>query len=176
MRTIPRETKHLTAAALAPLVLLACVAAPPRVKMPERPAEEEQLVDVPASTPPPPTAPAAPAAPPPPPPSAAPALRVLAVSAQPARVAPGQQTAMIINYSLEGVASSGVQVEELRVLLKDTAVIQQWRDLVTRAPGTHTSSKPLQVPAQAGPGIYTLQVTLTAAGVQAEGSGIFEVR
>jgi len=148
------------------------VAAPPQVKMPERPAEEEQLVDVPASTPPPP-APAAPAAPPP---SAAPAINVLAVSAQPARVAPGQQTAMIINYSLEGVASSGVQVEERRELVKDETVIQQWRDVVTRAPGTHTSSKPLQVPAQAGPGIYTIKVTLTVSGVQAEGSGIFEVR
>jgi len=145
-----------------------CVAAARPARPVERPpVEDEQLVSVPAATPVPSARQAA----------AAPSLKVLAVSVQPAQVPRGAQADLIVNYTLSGLAAgAGIAVEERRELVKDGATIVQMSDTLTRVAGPHTSAKPVLVPADAAPGIYTLKIVLTAAGLQVEGTALFEVR
>jgi hypothetical protein len=145
-----------------------CVAAARPARPVERPpVEDEQLVSVPAATPVPSTQQAA----------AAPSLKVLAVSVQPAQVSRGAQADLIVNYTLSGLAAgAGIAVEEQRELVKDGTTIVQMTDTLTRVAGPHTSAKPVLVPADAAPGIYTLKIVLTAAGLHVEGTALFEVR
>jgi hypothetical protein len=144
-----------------------CVAAARPARPVDRPpVEDEQLVAVPAPTPVPTRQPA----------PAAPSLKVLAVSIQPAQVPRGGQADLVVNYSVTDPAGTAVAVEERRALVKDGATIVQMSDTLTRAAGAHTSARPVRVPADAAPGIYTFKVVLVAAGVQAEGTALFEVR
>jgi len=151
-------------ATLSCLLLAACAMAPANVDFPDRPAEEEQLVDVPNTQP-------APAV------VSDPKLVIVAVSVEPPQVDAGQAANLIVSYSLTGVpAGATLDVEERRELIKEGASIQQMLDTLPRGSGPHNSSKPIVVPLEAAPGIYTLKVTLSAAGVWAEKTAIFEVR
>jgi len=145
-----------------------CVAAARPAKPVERPpVEQEQLVNVPAATPSPVSRPAAQPV----------TLKVLAVSVQPAQVSRGGQADLIVNYTVAGVTgAASLSVEERRELLKDGTTIVRMSDTIDRGDGSHTSAKPVSVPADAAPGIYTLKITLLAAGVQADGTALFEVR
>lgn len=160
--------KLRTLTALAGTLLLAgCVAAARPARPVDRPpVEDEQLVAAPAATPMPARQQA----------SAPPALTVLAVSVQPAQVARGGQADLVVNYSVTDPAGGAAAVEERRALVKDGATIVQMSDTLTRAAGAHTSARPVRVPSDAAPGIYTFKVVLVTAGVQAEGTALFEVR
>jgi hypothetical protein len=149
--------------AVACLAFLAGCAAAARPARPiDRPAaEDERLV----STPPASRAEA----------PTAPSLSVVAVSVQPAQIRRGEQVDLVVHYAVGGPAS-GLPVEERRELTKDGVAIVQMNDTLTRAPGSHTSARPVRVPADAAPGIYTVRITLVAAGAQASGTALFEVR
>ena len=156
--------RRVVVPALSFLLLSACAAAPARVDFPDRPAEEERLVDVPITRP-------APAV------VSDPELVIVAVSVEPPQVDRGQPANLIVSYSLAGVpAGATLDVEERRELIKDGASIQQMQDTLSRASGPHNSSKPIVIPPTAAPGIYVLKVTLSAPGVWAEKTAIFEVR
>lgn len=147
--------------ALACLAFLAGCAAAARPARPvdRPPAAEEQLVPAPAAAPAP----------------VAPSLSVVAVSVQPAQIRRGEQVDLVVHYAVGGPAS-GLRVEERRELTKDGVAIVQMSDTLTRAAGTHTSARPVRVPADAAPGIYTVRITLIATGAEASGTALFEVR
>jgi hypothetical protein len=147
--------------AVACLAFLAGCAAAARPARPvERPPEEdERLVSSPA---------AAPAA-------VAPSLSIVAVSAQPAQIRRGENVDLVVHYAVGGPAS-GLRVEERRELTKDGVAIVQMSDTLTRTAGSHTSARPVRVPSDAAPGIYTVRITLVAAGAEASGTALFEVR
>jgi len=107
-------------------------------------------------------------------PAAAPVAKVIAVSVQPAQVARGGETDLIVTYSLEG--QSAEVVEARRVLKgKEPIIALDHRFGRTVGPPV-TSAVKVTVPADATPGYYTLHVTLTAGGASSEGSALFEVR
>lgn len=165
------------------------VPAPPRVEYND-PADE-QLVEVPATSPAPMApAPAAPApqpapqaawptaqAPPAQPQSLVPTLNVLAVAVRPPSVSAGGQVQLVINYEVGGIAAgSSVSVTEERQLVYGNNVITTLSDTVSRAPGPYTASKPVTVPATAAHGLYHLRARVYVGGVTSGGTAVFEVR
>jgi hypothetical protein len=158
-------------------------------------AMDEQLVDVPTTTPTEHISPVIGAvqprsAPPPrtagPPPPAlqqpavteatAPELRVIAVAVQPARVAPGGEVALVITYQVSGVPPGpGFEVLERREILRAGQRLAGFEERLRRTSATFTSSQPLRLPRDVAPGIYTLWAELVMAGSKAMGSALFEV-
>ncbi len=147
-------------------------------------APSEQLVDVQVNA-----AAAAPQAvpaptplprlvPPPLPPSelSPPQIEVLAVAVQPARVAPGGEIGMVISYEVRGVPPGpGSEVVERREILRGAQQLAVFEERLARANDTYNSRQPLQLPADASPGIYTLWAEVVMAGNRATGSALFEV-
>ncbi len=118
----------------------------------------------------------APAAAPGPAPAYVPALRILAAAVQPARVRPGEEVALVVNYLLEGLPpGAGFEVHEERELLSGERHLTTLEDRVTRAAGTYTSSQRIRVPADLAPGVYRLRARVRVAGLAAEGEALFEV-
>ncbi len=139
--------------------LFACAAAPAPVhpKFPDRSPDQERI-----------TADVSPA-----PSEAAPAnFEILAVSVRPPKVRRGDQVELVVSYR----TGAGARVSEDRILSKDGKVIIQLHDALDRDAGDHVSSKPVRVPLDAAPGLYTFDVTLAAGGTRIDGSALFEVR
>ena len=106
-----------------------------------------------------------------------PAVKITAVSVQPAAVKPGGEVDMVVVYSLEGIPDGFVvEVRESRRLTAGETAVGSFEETVNRAAGSFTSSQKAQVPAGGAPGIYTVRIEVTAAGQRAEGSAIFQVR
>ncbi len=142
-------------------------------------AADERLVDVPVAPvatsphtaagrlPPTPSAPA---------PTAAPALRLRAVAAQPPRVPPGGELAMVLTYEVGGVpAGASFEVLEVREVFRGEQRLAGFEERLARAAGAFTSSQPLRLPPDLAPGLYSLRARVATAGREASGSALFEV-
>lgn len=149
------------------LRLEACEVAFPSEALPPRPVPAQ------ASAPAPPVAAATRSAP-----DAAfvPAVGVLAASVQPARVRPGEEIALVVNYRIAGLPpGAGFEVVEVRELYAGERRLTTMEDRLTRAAGTYTSSQKLRVPADLAAGLYRLRVRVRMAGLEAEGEALFAV-
>ena len=103
-------------------------------------------------------------------------VRVFAVSTKPTRVLQGQELGMVVVYSVEGLQpGAATTITERRVITYDQLEIASFEAPVAREAGIHTSSQPVRLPPTAAPGVYELKVTVSANGVEASGSSIFEV-
>jgi hypothetical protein len=147
-------------------------------------AMDEKLVDVPLAPAPtrPPAGPGVASPPSRPPLSQAtggaspPAIRVVAVAVQPARVPPGGEIAMVITYEVGGVPSgSAFEVLEVREVYQGERRLAGFEERLPRASDTFTSSQPLRLPPDLAPGLYSLRAKVVMAGREATGSALFEV-
>ncbi|MFN7972292.1 MAG: hypothetical protein U0166_08075 [Acidobacteriota bacterium] len=103
-------------------------------------------------------------------------VSIVSASVKPARVAPGATIELLVVYEVAGLPpGSRFEAAEERELSLDGALIQRFEGTVSRGVGVSTSSQPIQVPAEAGPGIYTYRVVVSVAGAKAEGTALFEV-
>jgi hypothetical protein len=95
------------------------------------------------------------------------------VSVNPARVAAGGTVDLVVHYQTAGATS---EVAEHWVLEQGGRPIWTAEERFNRAPGAQMSAKPLGVPGNAAPGIYTVRVELsTAVGSRVSGTALFEV-
>jgi len=109
-------------------------------------------------------------------PAYVPALRLLAASVQPARIGPGDEIALVVNYALEGLPpGAGFEVQETRELLSGDRSLTTLEDRVTRAAGTYTSSQRMRVPESLAAGLYRFRVRVRVAGLEAGGEAVFVV-
>jgi hypothetical protein len=92
-------------------------------------------------------------------------LDVRSGSVAPGTVNQGQSVKAAIEYATLGTGPSGVNVEEVRVLKKDQAVLTELnRDKVIRNDGTWRNEIEFQVPQNAAPGDYTIVQQVNALG------------
>jgi len=142
----------------------------------ETPSEQLVEVEMP-TTAPPPARPTAVVAPPGPVLSAEPTeLRVLAASVEPARALPGDELNLQVIYQIDGLAAgAAVNIDEQRVVLRDGATLTTLRAAARHGAGIHHSSQSLRLPPNLAPGLYELQVRVSAAGLEAAGSAVFQV-
>ena len=106
----------------------------------------------------------------------APKIKVLAVAAQPTRVAPGGEIAMVITYEVSGVPPGpGFEVVERREILHGAQRFAVFEERLARSNDIFTSRQPLRLPPDVGSGIYTLWAEVEMAGSEATGSALFEV-
>jgi hypothetical protein len=104
-------------------------------------------------------------------------VQVLAVSTEPTRVLPGEELGMVVVFSVEGIhPGAATTITERRVITYDQLEIASFEASIAREAGIHTSSQPVRLPPTAAPGVYELKVAVSANGVAASGSTIFEVR
>jgi len=154
-----------------------------RIELFELKAADEALVDVPISAA---VAPASqvPRSPPPGVPERSPPLsesatvelRVLGVAAEPLRVTPGGEMALVVTYSVSGVpAAQAVEVLERRRILHGGELLTTLEARISRQPGTHESRQPLQIPVGLAAGVYEVRATVEGPGATADGSAIFQV-
>lgn len=135
----------------------------------------EGLVEVPVSAGadprPPVTRPASPSAS-----TGPPVVKIDAVAVQPARIAAGASTELIVTYTVGGVpAGATFEVAELREIFLGEQRIASFEERLRRTDGTHPSRQSLTIPAGTAPGVYTLRATLVMAGREVAGSALFEV-
>lgn len=105
-----------------------------------------------------------------------PRIKVLAVAAQPTRVAPGGEIAMVITYEVSGVPPGhGFEVVERREILHGAQRFAAFEERLARSSDTFTSRQALRLPPDVGGGIYTLWAEVEMAGSSANGSALFEV-
>jgi len=105
-----------------------------------------------------------------------PAIGIVAVAVQPARVAPGAATELVINYDVSGVPPGpGFEVIELREIQHQGQVIASFEERLQRSNGNFPSGQPLHVPPGTAPGVYYLQAKVVMAGREASGTALFEV-
>ncbi len=84
---------------------------------------------------------------------------------------------MVVVYSVDGLSlGSTATVIERRTIHRDGGEVASFEASIARDAGVHTSSQPVRLPAAIAPGVYELRVTIAAAGVEALGSAIFEVK
>lgn len=120
---------------------------------------------------------AAPAAGSPGPAAFKPALRLIAVAAQPAEVAAGDEIELVLTFEVGGLPPGApFEVVERREIRSGEATVASFEQALARAAGTYTSSQRVRLPPAAAPGLYTLRARLTLAGTTAEGSALFGVR
>lgn len=104
-------------------------------------------------------------------------LRDVVASVRPASVARGSKPELIVTYTVKGPLAGGtVAVVETRSILFGDKNIKDLELRPQRAAGTLTSIQEVEVPPDAPPGVYRLEVTLQAGAEKATGSALFEVR
>lgn len=105
-----------------------------------------------------------------------PSVEIVSVAVQPARVAAGASTDLIVTYTVGGVSvGAGFEVVELREIFLGEQPIASFEERLQRTNGTHPSRQSLTIPAGTAPGVYTLRVTVVMAGREVAGSALFEV-
>ena len=102
----------------------------------------------------------------------APNVRLLGAGVAPTRLHAGAQLAISISYELGGAPC---QVGERREILRGSELLQRFDDGFARAPGVHTSVKPVTVPPGAARGVYAIRVEVTCGASRAEGNALFEI-
>jgi hypothetical protein len=103
-------------------------------------------------------------------------IDLLAASAEPSRVTPGEEIQLVAIYAVQGVPpGQQVTVVEKRFILHAGKVVTTLEASAHREPGTHRSSQSLRLPGDVKAGIYELRLSLEADGAGAQGSTIFEV-
>ena len=105
-----------------------------------------------------------------------PAVEILAVSVQPAQVAPGGEVNLVVQYRVDGLPQGfSYEVAEKRRILVDDAEAAAFEDALSRTVGSFTSAQAMTVPSDAPAGFYTFEAAVQLAGVQATGTAFFRV-
>ncbi len=105
------------------------------------------------------------------------ATRVVTVTAHPPIVDRGSQVELRLSYTIaEEIPGSTREVIEHYVILRDGTHVAAFEERAERGSGLHTSSRVVEVPTDAAPGVYTFDATIDAAGERDDGSASFEVR
>jgi hypothetical protein len=106
-----------------------------------------------------------------------PALRVVAVACQPARVLAGEEVELVLTYSVEGIPpGASFEVAERREILSGETVIATFDKPMSRLADTYTSVQRVSIPGGAKAGLYTVRGTVAMAGISASGTALLEVR
>lgn len=104
------------------------------------------------------------------------ACRVLAVSVEPTRVAPGDEVQLVVVYGVEGVPPGlSLEVTERRTIVKNGERLNTVEELVHRNAGVHRSSQSMRLPGGLAAGVYELEVTILSLDTESQGSAVFEV-
>jgi hypothetical protein len=140
---------------------------PSSVRAEEVLAALANVVELPSSILPP-SAPATTASP------VQPTAELLSAEAAPTTISPGAPIELVAHFEVGG-AQTPVTLE--RQLLREGSPLLDEPRTTTEsfAPGRHSSRMKLTVPASADPGVYTLRVTLRAAGTEATREALFVV-
>jgi hypothetical protein len=124
----------------------------------------------PAASTPSPAAPAGPV-------TFAPTVRVVAVAAQPPSVSAGSEVDLILTYVVAGLPpGSQFEVVERREIVLDGQVLGSFDQRQSRAADTYTTSQRVRIPVGASPGLYSVRGAVKLAGIEANGSGLLEVK
>ncbi len=103
-------------------------------------------------------------------------VNVRAVSTSPDTVSPGGTVQLQTTYAVvPPPAEQSVEVREVRQILHNGQVVGSPEVTVQRSGGTYTSTVPLQLPAGAEEGVYTVRTTVETNGVRDTGETTFRV-
>jgi len=103
-------------------------------------------------------------------------VRLISVRAEPTRVAPGEEVMLRATFAVMAPnPAQAVEVSEKREVTLGPDVVANLGRTSMRTPGTYTSSVPLRLPAGAAAGVYTVRVTVSAAGESSQMTTTFQV-
>jgi len=105
-----------------------------------------------------------------------PAVRLLAVSCQPAQLRAGDEVEIVLNYAVEGIpAGASFEVVERREILRDEEALGTFEKPLGRMAGTFTSTLRVRIPETAPPALYSVRGTVTMAGSTSTATALLEV-